>query len=103
MEWNTKKVKFYYNNFLRCKKYYLSEDLSCRKVILYFYYSIFYEPKEFYTNVDQLMSSDKGGVAVAMGWKVKRIDVVNKIVILEDGYEIKYNKCLIATGEYHQE
>jgi len=38
-----------------------------------------------------------------MGWKVKRIDVVNKIVILEDGYEIKYDKCLIATGEYHQE
>ncbi|KAH0954103.1 hypothetical protein HN011_010886 [Eciton burchellii] len=60
--------------------------------------SIFYEPKEFYTNVDQLISSDKGGVAVAMGWKVKKIDIINKTVILEDGYEVKYNKCLIATG-----
>jgi programmed cell death 8 (apoptosis-inducing factor) len=71
--------------------------------IFLLYFSIFYEPKEFYTNVDQLISSDKGGVAVAMGWKVKKIDIINKTVILEDGYEVKYNKCLIATGECHQE
>ncbi|XP_012534213.1 apoptosis-inducing factor 1, mitochondrial isoform X2 [Monomorium pharaonis] len=60
--------------------------------------SIFYEPQEFYTSVTQLNESDKGGVAIAMGWKVTKIDVMNKIVTLEDGYEIKYNKCLIATG-----
>ncbi|XP_011330996.2 apoptosis-inducing factor 1, mitochondrial [Ooceraea biroi] len=60
--------------------------------------SIFYEPSEFYTNVNQLVESDKGGVAVAMGWKVKKIDVVNKTVVLEDDYEVKYNKCLVATG-----
>lgn len=60
--------------------------------------SIFYEPQEFYSNVNHLTESDKGGVAVAMGWKVTKIDVVNKTVTLEDGYEIKYNKCLIATG-----
>ncbi|KAL0110937.1 hypothetical protein PUN28_012772 [Cardiocondyla obscurior] len=60
--------------------------------------SIFYEPREFYSNVTQLTESDKGGVAVAMGWKVTKIDVVNKTVTLEDGHEIKYNKCLIATG-----
>ncbi|XP_025989791.1 apoptosis-inducing factor 1, mitochondrial [Solenopsis invicta] len=60
--------------------------------------SIFYEPREFYSSVTQLNESDKGGVAVAMGWKVTKIDVINKIVTLEDGYEIKYDKCLIATG-----
>jgi programmed cell death 8 (apoptosis-inducing factor) len=46
------------------------------------------------------MESDKGGVAVAMGWKIAKIDVVNKTAILEDGHEIKYNKCLIATGKF---
>ncbi|XP_078045041.1 apoptosis inducing factor isoform X2 [Augochlora pura] len=60
--------------------------------------SIYYEPNEFYTNVDHLVESDKGGVAIAAGWKVTKIDVQNKTVTLDDGYEIKYDKCLIATG-----
>ncbi|XP_053976835.1 apoptosis-inducing factor 1, mitochondrial isoform X1 [Hylaeus volcanicus] len=60
--------------------------------------SIFYEPQEFYSNVSSLVESDKGGVAVATGWKVTKIDVLNKTVILDDGYEIKYDKCLVATG-----
>ncbi|XP_043502938.1 apoptosis-inducing factor 1, mitochondrial [Polistes fuscatus] len=60
--------------------------------------SLFYEPREFYTNVDKLMQLDKGGVAVAVGWKVTKIDATNKIAVLEDGHEIKYDKCLIATG-----
>ncbi|XP_011144588.1 apoptosis-inducing factor 1, mitochondrial [Harpegnathos saltator] len=60
--------------------------------------SIFYEPREFYLTIDNLMKSEKGGVAVATGWKVTKIDAINKTVILEDGYEIKYDKCLLATG-----
>ncbi|KAK0162520.1 hypothetical protein PV327_006293 [Microctonus hyperodae] len=60
--------------------------------------SLYYEPKEFYIGVENLSSTDRGGVAVASGWKVKKIDAFNKIVTLNDGYEIKYNKCLIATG-----
>ncbi|XP_076181494.1 apoptosis inducing factor isoform X2 [Ptiloglossa arizonensis] len=60
--------------------------------------SLFYEPQEFYSNVSNLIESDKGGVAVATGWKVTKIDVQNKTVVLDDGYEIKYDKCLIATG-----
>ena len=39
-------------------------------------------------------------MAVATGWKVMKIDVPSKSVMLDDGYEIKYEKCLIATGEY---
>lgn len=64
------------------------------------FYSIFYEPQEFYSSVTQLTESDKGGVAVALGWKVTKMDVLNKTVTLEDGHEIKYNKCLIATGRF---
>ncbi|XP_012148035.1 apoptosis inducing factor [Megachile rotundata] len=60
--------------------------------------SIFYEPPEFYSEVDKLIESEKGGVTVATGWKVTKIDVPNKTVTLDDGYEIKYDKCLIATG-----
>ncbi|KOC71096.1 Apoptosis-inducing factor 1, mitochondrial [Habropoda laboriosa] len=60
--------------------------------------AIFYEPPEFYSEVSNLNESDKGGVAVATGWKVTKIDVPNKTVTLDDGYTIKYDKCLIATG-----
>lgn len=61
--------------------------------------SIFYEPHEFYSNVNDLIESDKGGVAVATGWKITKMDVPNKTVTLDDNYEIKYDKCLIATGK----
>lgn len=44
------------------------------------------------------MESENGGVAVARGWNVKRVDVVNRKAYLEDDYEIEYGKCLIATG-----
>ncbi|KAK1124458.1 hypothetical protein K0M31_006812 [Melipona bicolor] len=60
--------------------------------------SIFYEPPEFYSDISNLSQSDKGGVAVATGWKVIKIDIPNKTIMLDDGYEIKYEKCLIATG-----
>lgn len=60
--------------------------------------SLYYEPKEFFQSVEDLMNSDKGGLAVASGWKVAAIDVYNKVAILEDETEISYDKCLIATG-----
>ncbi|XP_043267020.1 apoptosis-inducing factor 1, mitochondrial [Venturia canescens] len=60
--------------------------------------SLFYEPPEFYAKVEHLAESDKGGVAIASGWKVTKIDPYKKIAVLEDGYEIKYDKCLVATG-----
>lgn len=45
-----------------------------------------------------LLASENGGVSVARGWSIDRIDVVNKKAYLEDGKEITYDKCLIATG-----
>lgn len=93
MEWNSEKVNFV--------KFRYTLPLSLYTECLYLLCSIFYEPQEFYSSVTQLTESDKGGVAVAMGWKVTNIDVINKTVTLEDGYEIKYNKCLLATGRFY--
>lgn len=75
--------------------------LYSQQFIIYYVYSIFYEPPEFYSDITNLSQSEKGGVAVATGWKVTKIDVPNKTVMLDDGYEIKYDKCLIATGKYN--
>lgn len=44
------------------------------------------------------MSSKNGGVAVARGWNVVKLDVIRRIAYLDDGKEIQYDKCLIATG-----
>jgi NADPH-dependent 2,4-dienoyl-CoA reductase/sulfur reductase-like enzyme len=46
-----------------------------------------------------LNTSPNGGVAVARGWAVRKLDAFEKKAILEDGYEITYEKCLIATGK----
>lgn len=64
------------------------------------FYSLFYEPEDFYLKCTELMESQNGGVAVARGWPVQRIDVENRKVFLEDDYEIQYDKCLIATGKF---
>lgn len=60
--------------------------------------SLFYEPEDFYISVKSLDESPKGGVAVARGWKITKIDPVKRVAYLEDGHEIKYEKCLLATG-----
>ncbi|VEN54078.1 unnamed protein product [Callosobruchus maculatus] len=60
--------------------------------------SLFYEPDDFYTKCQELMDNPNGGVAIARGWQVTEIDVVERKAILEDGYTIHYDKCLVATG-----
>lgn len=60
--------------------------------------SLYYEPDEFYICPTKLMESENGGVAVAQGYTVKKIDVCDRRVILTDGTEIGYGECLIATG-----
>jgi len=60
--------------------------------------SLFYEPEPFYTPVEELNTAKNGGISLARGWKVKSINVSEKKVKLNDGKEISYNKCLIATG-----
>lgn len=60
--------------------------------------SLFYEPDEFYMDPAKLLEMSNGGVAVAHGYTVKRIDPCDQEVTLTDGTKITYDKCLIATG-----
>jgi apoptosis-inducing factor 1 len=62
-------------------------------------FSLYFEPEQFYCKVDELDSKENGGVAVATGWKVERLDVAEKKAYLAGGKEIQYEKCLIATGK----
>lgn len=60
--------------------------------------SLYFEPKAFYTDVDKLEESKNGGVSVLTGKRVVKIDADNQMAELEDGTQIKYAKCLLATG-----
>lgn len=60
--------------------------------------SLYYEPNDFYIHPSKLLEEPNGGVAIVRGYTVDRIDVPNRVAILTDGTEIKYGKCLIATG-----
>lgn len=60
--------------------------------------SLLYEPFEFYTPVEELNDKENGGVSVITGYEVKSIDPYCKKAKLNNGHEISYDKCLIATG-----
>lgn len=64
-------------------------------------YSLFIEPEDFYADCTKLKTSPNGGVAVARGWSVKKLDPFERKAILENDYEITYEKCLIATGKVY--
>ncbi|NXJ53373.1 AIFM1 factor, partial [Spizaetus tyrannus] len=61
--------------------------------------SIYFQPPSFYVPVRDLPFVENGGVAVLCGKKVVHMDVRGNIVKLNDGTQISYDKCLIATGE----
>ncbi|CAJ0953749.1 unnamed protein product [Ranitomeya imitator] len=64
--------------------------------------SIFFQPPSFYVAPEELMSAEHGGVSVVTGKKNKctvvHLDVRENKVKLNDGTQISYEKCLIATG-----
>lgn len=60
--------------------------------------SLYYEPNDFYTHPSKLVAEPNGGVTIVRGYTVKKIDVENNVAFLTDGTEIKYQRCLIATG-----
>ncbi|XP_049937946.1 apoptosis-inducing factor 1, mitochondrial [Schistocerca serialis cubense] len=85
------------------KELWFNEDDEASKKLLFKQWngterSLFYEPEDFYVDCKCLMEQANGGVAVARGWNVKKVDVTEKIAYLEDGHEIRFKKCLIATG-----
>ncbi|XP_058124094.1 apoptosis-inducing factor 1, mitochondrial [Anopheles ziemanni] len=60
--------------------------------------SIFFEPNDYYIDPTKLSDAPNGGIAVARGYEVQRLDVTNRKAILTDGTEIEYDKCLLAPG-----
>uniref|UniRef100_A0A8I3S7X8 Apoptosis-inducing factor 1, mitochondrial n=2 Tax=Canis lupus familiaris TaxID=9615 RepID=A0A8I3S7X8_CANLF len=60
--------------------------------------SIYFQPPSFYVAAQDLPHIENGGVAVLTGKKVVHLDVRGNMVKLNDGSQITYEKCLIATG-----
>lgn len=60
--------------------------------------SIFFEHEEYYTPVGELVTRENGGIAILKGVKVTKLDVHKKRAYMDDGSEVSYDKCLIATG-----
>lgn len=60
--------------------------------------SLFYEPEDFYMSIEKLEEAKNGGVSVIRGYSVEKLNVNEQKVVLDDGTEITYDKCLIATG-----
>ncbi|XP_041051653.1 apoptosis-inducing factor 1, mitochondrial isoform X2 [Carcharodon carcharias] len=60
--------------------------------------SIFFQPPSFYVSPQDLPFVENGGVAVLTSKKVVHMDVRGNKIRLDNGSEITYDKCLIATG-----
>ncbi|XP_063859566.1 apoptosis-inducing factor 1, mitochondrial-like [Scylla paramamosain] len=60
--------------------------------------SIYFEHEDYYTPVTELASRENGGISVLQGRQVVKLDAHKKRVYLDDGTEISYDKCLLATG-----
>lgn len=60
--------------------------------------SLFFLEDEFYVAPKYLNQQENGGVAVVTGKRVTEVDIQNRLVKLDNGWEVAYDKCLIATG-----
>ncbi|XP_069070092.1 apoptosis-inducing factor 1, mitochondrial isoform X2 [Pleurodeles waltl] len=60
--------------------------------------SIYFQPQSFYVSARDLPYVENGGIAVLSNKKVVYMDVRENKVKLDDGSQISYEKCLIATG-----
>ncbi|XP_070615939.1 apoptosis-inducing factor 1, mitochondrial [Erythrolamprus reginae] len=60
--------------------------------------SVYFQPPSFYISPRDLMFVENGGIAVLNGRKVVHMDVRGNTAKLDNGLEIGYDKCLIATG-----
>ena len=45
-----------------------------------------------------IFSHSQGGISVLLGKRVTKVDTQAQTATLSDGSEIKFEKCLIATG-----
>ncbi|XP_060105655.1 LOW QUALITY PROTEIN: apoptosis-inducing factor 1, mitochondrial [Heteronotia binoei] len=85
------------------KELWFSEDPDITKTLRFKQWngkerSIYFQPPSFYVPARDLPYIENGGVAVLSGRKVVHMDVRGNVVKLDDGTQISYDKCLIATG-----
>ena len=50
-------------------------------------------------DVSELVCSAEGATSVLTGHRVTHLNTADKEVTLRGGHKIKYDKCLIATGQ----
>lgn len=55
--------------------------------------------KGFFVPVHQLPSTAHGGVSIATNKRVIRVDAQESKAYLDDGTTIRFDNCLLATGE----
>lgn len=60
--------------------------------------SIFYECDEFYLPLDVMQNRENGGVSIIKNIRLTHLDADKKTAHLENGQQIKYEKCLLAPG-----
>ncbi|CAF0984749.1 unnamed protein product [Rotaria sordida] len=60
--------------------------------------SLYFFDNEFYADIKTLNEQENGGVGVVLGRKVTKLDLKNSVAKLDNGWEISFEKCLIATG-----
>lgn len=60
--------------------------------------SLYFEPEDFYMSAEKLGEAKNGGVSVIRGYSAVKLNVGEQKVILDDGTELTYDKCLVATG-----
>lgn len=60
--------------------------------------SVYFLDDEFFVTPKDLNQQANGGVAVLTGKRVVSVNSEKKTVKLDDGWELGYDKCLIATG-----
>ena len=61
--------------------------------------SLFFEPRQFYIPYQDLEARENGGISVITGRRVVKIDPLEQKAYLDNGNEIDYDKCLVATGK----
>jgi NAD(P)H-nitrite reductase large subunit len=67
--------------------------------ILSIHYSLHYEPETFYA-IDEITSTEDQATKVRFlkGQKVTRLETQEKLITLESGLQVAYEKLLLATG-----
>ncbi|XP_060586646.1 apoptosis-inducing factor 1, mitochondrial-like, partial [Ruditapes philippinarum] len=84
---------FWYDENEDAAKEFQYTNMRGKKSTIFLLEGIYMEPKK-------LPFSERGGLGLLKNTRVVQLDSVNKRVMLDNGSEITFDKCLIATGGY---